>query len=41
MAKALIGDAKRGPAMATAVEQHIDRLGRKQLATVVALLFAE
>lgn len=40
-ARALIRDAKRGQAMGTAVEAHITGLGRAQLATVVALLFAE
>jgi hypothetical protein len=41
VAKAIIADAKRGAAYATAVEQHISGLGRAQLATVVAILFAE
>jgi uncharacterized membrane protein len=40
-ARAIIKDAKRGPAMGTAVEQHCIGLGRAQLAEVVALLFAE
>jgi hypothetical protein len=40
-AQALISDARRGPAMSTAVEQHLTGLGRAQLANVVAALFDE
>lgn len=40
-AQAIIKDARRGPAMGTNVEQHLAGLGRAQLATVVALMFAE
>lgn len=40
-AQALIKDAKRGPAMATNVQQHLTGLGRAQLAEIVAALFAE
>jgi hypothetical protein len=40
-AKGLLADARRGPAMATNVEQRCAGLGRKQLTTVVATLFAE
>jgi hypothetical protein len=40
-AHAILADAQRGPAMATAVEQHIAGLGRAQLANVVQMLFDE
>jgi hypothetical protein len=40
-AKAILEDAKRGPAMATNVETHISGLGRAQLRTVVQILFTE
>jgi hypothetical protein len=40
-ARAIIADARRGPAMATAVEGHIDGLGRAQLALIIAALFNE
>lgn len=38
-ARSLINDAKLGPAMLTAMEQHVQGLGSRQLKVVVAQLF--